>query len=208
MKPYETLITIGGVQVLWNGEDLMFTAGAAVNADGSPRCYGPNNIGLDYTANGGSPGNWWGVVTHNGQSNGKPIIQSGQAPAQPAKGFYISTTALFRSKYPEKDVRRWIDSETVPHVTLPPQVIQAVDPVFLGCRCLLMNLKTGQEVEAVLADVGPKGKIGEYSIAAAKALGLNPSPKNGGTSEKIIQCQIFPGVPAEVNGEKFKLQPS
>lgn len=205
MNPYETLTTIAGVDVLWNGEDMMFTAGAAVNADGSPRAYAPNNKGLDYTANAGSPGNWWGVATN---SKGQPYIQSGAAPKQPYKGFYISCTALCRGQYPENDVRRWINSEAIPHFTLPPQVIQAVPPVFLGCRVLAMNLRTGQEVEGVLADIGPPDKIGEVSIAAAKALGLKSDPKNGGTSEHIIQYQIFPGVPATVNGETFKLQAS
>jgi len=208
MKPYSTLTTIAGVKVLWNGEDIFFTAGAAVNGDGSPRCYGPNNIGLDYTGNGGEPGNWWGVVTHNGKSSGTPVIQNGKAPAQPHKGFYISTTALVRGEYPEKDVRRWIDSEIVPHVTLPPKVINAVAPIVKGCRCVLFNRKTGLECVAVLADVGPNDKIGEISIAAAKALGLNPDPKKGGTSEHIIDYHIFPGIPAEVNGEKFELQAS
>ncbi len=205
MKPYSTLTTVAGVRVLWNGEDMMFTAGAMVNADGSPRAYAPKNKGLDYTANAGSPGNWWGVATND---EGVPYVQNGTAPKQPHRGFYISTTALFRGKYQENDVRRWIDSEAVPHVTLPPQVIQMVDPVFLGCRCMLMNLKNGMECEAVLADIGPKNKIGEISIAAAKALGLNSDPKKGGTSDKIIEYHIFPSVPATVNGETFKLQGS
>lgn len=208
MKPYSTLMTIAGVPVLWNGEDIMFTAGAMVNADGSPRCYHPDNTGLDYTANGGSPGNWWGVETHNMKSSGEPVIQSGSKPKQPWKGYYISTTAKIRGQYGPKDVRRYIDSETIPHVTLPPQVIKAVPPIFLGCLCHLMNLETGLECDAVLADIGPKNKIGEISIAAAAALGINPSPKKGGTSKKIIQYQIFPGVPAVVNGETFTLQAS
>lgn len=208
MKPYTTLDTIAGVKVLWNGEDMMFTAGAMVNADGSPRAYAPNNKGLDYIANAGSPGNWWGIETHNMKKSGTPVIQDGASPAQPHKGFYISTTAKIRSQYGPKDVRRYIDSETVPHVTLPPRVIKAVPPVFLGCRCLLMNLKNGMECEAVLADIGPNNKIGEISIAAAKELGLNPDPKRGGTSEKIVEYHIFPGVPATVNGETFALQPS
>lgn len=205
MTTYKTLMTVAGVPVLWNGEDMMFTAGAMVNADGSPRAYAPKNKGLDYTANAGSPGNWWGVATNN---EGVPYVQNGNAPKQPVKGFYVSTTALSRSKYAESDVRRWIDSETVPHVTLPPQVIASVPPIFLGCRCLLMNLKTGLEVEAVLADIGPKNKIGEISIAAAKALDINSDPKKGGTSEKIVKYMIFPGVPATVNGEQFTLQAS
>ena len=33
------------------------------DADGSPRAYCPGNKGLDFTANAGKEGHWYGVVT-------------------------------------------------------------------------------------------------------------------------------------------------
>src|SRR6478672_2561316 len=40
----------------------MYKAKMYIDADGSPRAYGPNNSGLDWTANAGYPGNWWALV--------------------------------------------------------------------------------------------------------------------------------------------------
>ena len=56
---------------------ILYRAKFAVDADGSPRAYGPNDSGLDWTANAGYPGNWWGVVT---DINGDPVIQGAGDP--------------------------------------------------------------------------------------------------------------------------------
>src|SRR3990172_2424520 len=66
----------------------MYKAKMYIDADGSPRAYGPSNSGLDWTANAGSPGNWWGVVTDN---NGDPVIQGS---GDPFPGMYVSSTSL------------------------------------------------------------------------------------------------------------------
>src|SRR5688572_6747027 len=68
---------------------IVFKAKLSVDADGSPRAYGPANSGLDNTANAGSTGNWWGVVTDNGNKNGTPVLQGED---DPNPGMYISTT--------------------------------------------------------------------------------------------------------------------
>jgi hypothetical protein len=199
------LTTIGGVAVNWDGEKISFTSGMTINADGSPRCYGPNNSGLDYTANGGHPGNWWAVVTHNGKSSGTPVIQSGDEPEQPCKGMYISTTAYLNKEYGSKDVRRYLDSEQVAYVVTPPQLIKLVGPVVMGCLARVSY--KGKTVDAIVGDIGPKKHIGEASIACAKALGINPNPKKGGTSSGV-QYEFFPGVEAVINGHEYPLQPS
>ena len=55
----------------------MYRAKMYIDADGSPRAYGPNNSGLDYTANAGYPGNWWALVT---DASGNPILQGAADP--------------------------------------------------------------------------------------------------------------------------------
>lgn len=200
------LITIDGIPIYWDGEKISFTAGMTINADGSPRCYGPNNSGIDYTANGGHPGNWWAVVTHNGKSSGTPVIQSGEAPQQPIAGMYISTTAYLNKGYPTKDVRRYVDSEKVPYVVTPPQLIGLVRPVVMGAAVRVTY--DGKTVNALVGDIGPKSHVGEASIACAKALGIPSNPKKGGVSGKVVLYEIWPGVPASVNGVEYPLQPS
>jgi hypothetical protein len=199
------LITIGGVPIDWDGNKLSFTSGMTVNADGSPRCYGPNNSGIDYTANGGYPGNWWAVVTHNGKKNGIPVVQSGAAPQQPIKGMYISATAYLNKEYATKDVRRYVDSEKVPYVVTPPQLIGMVAPVVMGCRCVVTY--KGKSVEAIVGDIGPKSHAGEASMACAAALGINNNPKNGGVSSGVYY-EIFPGEQVTLDGVTYPLQPS
>lgn len=201
----QVLITIDGVEVHWDGEKISFTSGMTINADGSPRCYGPGNTGLDYTANGGHPGNWWAVVTHNGKSSGTPVVQSGSAPEQPAKGFYISTTAYLNKQFKTADVRRYVDSEKVPYVVTPPQLIGMVAPVVMGCLARVTH--KGKTVEAIVGDIGPKSHIGEASMACAEMLGINNNPKKGGVSSGVLY-EFFPGQQVTIDGVTYPLQPS
>jgi hypothetical protein len=55
------------------------TAGFAIDCDGSPRCYGPDDTGLDYTANGGPADAPYGYELN--PATGKPFIQGLDAPA-------------------------------------------------------------------------------------------------------------------------------
>jgi cold shock CspA family protein len=54
---------------------ILYRAKFAVDADGCPRAYGPNDTGLDWTANAGYPGNWWGIVTFFNESKGFGFIK-------------------------------------------------------------------------------------------------------------------------------------
>jgi hypothetical protein len=46
-------------------------------------------------------------------------------------------------------------------------------------------IHNGHVLYAVVGDVGPRDLIGEASYAAAKALGINPDPRSGGTSAQV-----------------------
>jgi hypothetical protein len=93
------------------------------------------------------------------------------------------------------------------YIVVPPAIIQGVKGIVLGCQAHAKNIKNGHETEAVVGDVGPHKKIGEVSVATAKALGINPSPTSGGVDEHIIEYTIRPGVAATVNGKAYTLQP-
>jgi hypothetical protein len=202
---------------------VTFLAGATLDGDGangqagqSP-CYAPllyNGPTLDVIGNAGHPGNWWGVVTDNGQANGIPIIQ-GQS--DPAPGAFVSMTALNLfgpdgSALPDSSPFKYVDSATVPYISLPEIVIQSASGVVVGCRCVVTNNQTGASVEGVVVDSGNNDHIGEISVASAKALGLRvgvPHEANGGgTSRPIIAYQFFPDTAAIVNGVTYPLQPS
>lgn len=174
----ELALTVGKTDVhLDPARRIAFwTSGMAIDADGSPNAYGPNNSGLDYTANAGRDGNWWGLAT---DGNKNPIVQG---PGDPAPGKYVSTTAYANSAYPSGNPRRYVDSERVPYVAVPRALMQSIG-VKLGDFAQV--LYGGRSCWAIVADVGPAGKIGEGSMALARALGIDESPKRGGTGSGV-----------------------
>jgi hypothetical protein len=164
---------------------ILYKAKMAIDADGHPCAYGPNDSGLDYTANAGYPGNWWGIVT---DANGNPIIQGA---SDPCPGMYVSTTSLVNSAYPVTNPLRYTNSGTVPFYVIPNS-LKSMANIQLGDVAYVYNTQNGLGSFAILADIGPSGKLGEGSMQLAQRLGINPNPKTGGTSNPIIYYIIFP----------------
>ena len=164
---------------------ILFKAKMAIDADGSPRAYGPNNSGLDYTANAGSPGNWWGVVTNN---NGNPIIQGSGSPYP---GMYVSTTSLVNNSYSSTNPLHYVNSEAIPFFVLP-SAVTSLGNIHLGDIGYVYNTLTGQGCYAIFADGGPSGKLGEASIYLASQIGVNSNARTGGTTQGIIDYIVFP----------------
>jgi Fungal chitosanase of glycosyl hydrolase group 75 len=164
---------------------FLFKAGMAIDADGSPNCYGPDDSGLDWTANGGTPGeDWWGGPTDR---LGMPCIQK---IYDPCPGMYVSGTAHINPAYDEQSPYRYLDSESIPFFVLPGSHNNGAK---LGDVGLLYNIKTCDNCYGIYGDIGPSGKIGEASIRMAEALGIDADPKEGGTEAKAIAYLVFPG---------------
>lgn len=181
-------------------------AGMAIDADGAngqssapvyaPVGYQPEP--LDYLANAGGPGNWYGVVTN---SNGVPVKQGDK---DPMPGAYVSATSYKDPKLPRFDPRAYVDANAVVYIVLPSHWRMQAKGVVLGCRAEVLDTKTGKKVQAAVLDFGPKAKIGEASIACAREFGVDPSPKHGGTETKRFIYTFFPGIAAD----GFELQPA
>lgn len=176
------------INTLQNDNSAFFyESGLMIDADGAYHAYHPNNVsGLDYLGNAGRPGNWWALVTNNGQPSGRPVIQSN---SDPAPGFYISTTSLEDTSRDVDDPRRYVDAESINFFVLPGRLGLGAK---LGDFGVVIRPATNDYDYAIYADVGPALKIGEGSIALAAALGIPSSPKNGGTGHGIISI-VFPG---------------
>lgn len=99
-----------------------------------------------------------------------------------------------------------INADAVPYVVVPPLIRDLVAPIVMGCQAEVTY--KGKTVRAVVADVGPRRKLGEGSAALAIALGINPSPTRGGEDSHSIHYRIWPGKPAIVNGVEYQLQPA
>ncbi len=180
-------------------------AGMMIDADGAngqtggvpvyaPKGYKPDP--LDYLANAGGPGNWYGVVTIGGD----PVKQK---ETDPAPGAYVSATSYQHAGHARTDPRAYVDAAGVVYIVLPSHWRAEAKGVVLGCKAEVHDTKSGKTVSAVVADFGPKAKLGEASIACAKAFGIPSSPKNGGTEEKRFLYSFWPGIAAE----GFELKP-
>jgi hypothetical protein len=180
-----------------------------IDADGAPNAYGPLGTAcLDYLANAGKDGDWYGIVTDTGKGDGKPLVQG---PQDPCPGHYISTTALVNHALPESNPLRFVDSASVPYLSVPSDAEHG-QGVALGDVCLAYNRLTNKFAAGVVADIGPKGKYGEGSIAMAQKIGVkNVSPKNGGQDSGIV-CVVFknsskgwPRTLADINDQVTQL---
>ena len=164
---------------VWRNKDLMiFVSGLSVDADGSPHAYHPDNVsGLDDLAHAGRPGGWVGLATVDGAPDGAPIVQG---EADPAPSFYVSSTALEDEDYPASSPNHYIDAEKVPYIALP---IDLEGPE-LGDLGYVFNLRNCFASAAIVADESPR--LGEGSIALAKALGINADARHGGADSGVL----------------------
>lgn len=177
---------IGNTTVLVESTALAWVSGLQIDADGAARAYGPPPLrGLDYLGNAHtnphdltSP--WCGVVLDKA---GKPVVQGSN---EPAPGYYVSPTALGDPSFSLYTPRRYVDSESVPYLAVPPDLIK------LGCKLgdLAYAAHNGTISWGIIADIGPRRKVGEGSIALAAALGIPSSPRNGGVGNGV-SCVVF-----------------
>lgn len=93
-------------------------------------------------------------------------------------------------------------------VVVPPAILNGVKGIVLGCAAFVLNLRNGKYSEAVVGDIGPRKKLGEISIALAKALGIPWNPNTGGEDAHLIEYVLFPGKAAVVGKKKYRLQAS
>lgn len=98
-----------------------------------------------------------------------------------------------------------LNAETENYIVAHPSIIKGVAPIVLGSQAFVTY--KGKTVPAVVGDIGPHSRLGEMSIACAKALGIPESPLTGGV-ESGVSYEIQPGVPATANGKTYDLQAS
>jgi hypothetical protein len=166
------------------GDAVLFQSGMYIDADGAPNAYGPHNRGLDFTANAVRGGRFLSVALH---PDGRPVIQrSGRF-----KGYYVSTTSLHNAAGSPTNPATYVDARKIPYIVLPPEFMKQFG-VALGDLAVVSNQRNGRSSFAIFADVGPHGKIGEGSVALARALGLNDDPRHGGTDSSSIAYLVFP----------------
>lgn len=164
-----------------------FQSGMYIDADGAPDAYHPRDIGTDKLSHAGRPGKWWGVVTHNLKRWGKPVVQKS---GDPKPGYYVSQTSLFDPRKRHHDPARYVNANAIPYIALPRN---AKGGAQVGDIAAVYNAKNDRLEYAIFADVGgtAKKRVGEGSVALAKALGIKSNPRSGGTRHGIYYV-VFP----------------
>lgn len=169
------------------------TSHKAVDADGAPNAYHPENKGLDYLANAGYPNtSWWKSVLV--EDPNKP----GHAYRQPDgafEGYFVSKTSLQDTSKDKTDTSRYVDAASIPYLVFPGSFYKKKGTGRLGDLGYAFNLASGDASPFVIADIGPrKANLGEMSIALAEGVGgKNVNPRNGaGLPAGKVLYVVFP----------------
>jgi hypothetical protein len=185
-----------------------FVADADIDADGAngqngaKAAYMVGNTGSEHLANGGMAMRGDKVVCAQDWAKDIVILGTDGEPREFPGGIIASKTWYRYAGRAADDPAAYVDSQTVPYIVVPPLIIQGVQGVVRGCKARASW--KGRSVDCVVADKGPRSKIGELSIAAAEALGMRSSPRAGGVDGAEVTYELWPGVAAP----GFELQPA
>ena len=187
---------------------VFFEADGDIDADGAngqnggPAAYRDDNRGTESLANGGMTLRNGKVICAKPWARDIVILGNDNEPKVFPGGIIASLTWYRHPGKPANDPAAYVDAETVPYIVVPPLIIQGTAGIVRGCKARVT--RGNKTVDCVVADKGPRNRIGELSIAAARALGLPPSPRNGGTERPEILYELWPGKAAP----GFVLQPA
>lgn len=127
------------------------------------------------------------------------ICNDGSGPSH-GDPSYQSQTAYYNGG-------KFLNADKDKYIVIPPQVRKMVPPVVMGCQARMTNLATGQWRAAVTGEIGPDDKTGEAAYCLAKE--LNPKiSHNAGDSNRIYLYELWPGIPAVIDGKTYKLEPA
>jgi hypothetical protein len=179
---------------------VFFTADGDIDADGAngqnggPAAYKTDNSGTEDLANGGMKIKNGKVICAKSWARSIVILDTDNEPKVFSGGIIGSLTWYRHMDKDVKDPAAYVDAETVPYIVVPSLIVQHTAGIVRGCKARVTL--GGSSIECVVADRGPANKIGELSIAAARAIGLNPSPRHGGTETPELLYELWPGIAA------------
>lgn len=125
------------------------------------------------------------------------ICNDGSGPAH-GDQYHQSQTAYYNGG-------KYLNADKDKYIVIPPQVRSMVPPAVMGCKSRATNLASMVNHAAVCGDIGPDDKTGEAAYCLAKI--LNPKiTHNSGDKSLIYFYELWPGVPAVVDGKTYKLE--
>lgn len=184
-----------------------FIADASIDADGAngqnggPVAYRVDDSGTDYLDNAGMKIRRGKVVCKNDDARSIIILDTDNEPKVFPGGLIASMTWYKHPELSSHDPAAYVDSETIPYIVIPPLVMHKTVGIVRGC--LARVTFNNKSIDCVVADLSG-GSIGELSIAAARALGIPASPRDGGLETCNVLYELWPGTAAP----GFVLQPA
>jgi len=162
-----------------------------IDGDGAPNCYGPGDVNaIDFLENAGYPGNWWALVTDNGQPSGNPLRQKA---TDPFPGLYISMTSLANESLPDSNPRKWSDATAIPYFVMPDnKAFLSKSGAQIGDLGLVVH--NGKTSFAIFADESGDdvaGHVGEGSVFLSQRLGHDPYDSNHKITKSIEGNTVF-----------------
>jgi hypothetical protein len=193
-----TITAEGFTSAIQEDEDgrVHYLADADIDADGANGqngalpAYKVDDTGSEFLANGGMAIVGGRVICAKPWARSIVILGPDNQPRVFPGGVIASMTWYRHPGRAADDPAAYVDSETVPYIVVPPLVVQRTTGIVRGCRARASF--EGRSVDCVVADRGPTKKAGELSIAAARALGLPPSPRHGGTEAPAVLYELWP----------------
>jgi hypothetical protein len=194
-------------------EDLsvVITADADIDADGANgqkgqrAAYMVGNSGSELLGNGGMKMEAGKVVGAASWYKDIVILDVNGQPREFPGGVIASKTAYRWHDKLVDDPAAYVDSETINYVCVPPEIRERATGIVMGCAVKCYYRTTGKTAWGMVADVGPRDKVGEISIAMARALGMCPSPRNGGEERALIEYTFYPSRFAEIDGVQIPM---
>lgn len=185
---------------------------AAVDADGAPNAYHPDDVGkncrfdphlgLDCPANAGFPGtSWWNqVLVPDPDDLTRPFVQK----HGDFKGFFVTMTWLTDPTKANTDIQKYVDSRNVQYLVFPGTRYGRLPGTgYKGDVGFAHHLENGKSTSFIVADQGGgiNAKLGEASIAFFEALGgRNVNPRTGaGIARGPTRFVMFPGSRSDVD---------
>lgn len=100
----------------------------------------------------------------------------------------------------------YLNAEVDKYLVIPPQVRELLEPKqVMGCQGRVTHLKTGLWSGAITGEIGPDDKTGEAAYCLAKV--VNPKiTHNSGDKSRIYLYELWPDIPATVDGRTYKLE--
>ena len=178
-----------------SGAYIYTTDHVALDADGSPFAYHPDNEGRDDLRFASWPSgdeDWRWILVADPAEPSRPYVQRDG----PAKGYFLSMTTLRDVGGDTTNPSTYVDSEAVPYLVFPADFLKIDGVGGFGDLAMVRNLASGRESWAIVADQGPAPHpLGEMSLRLAEALGgKDPNPRNGdGIAPGAVAVMMFPG---------------